>query len=243
MEEMGSKVASLEASLAESREKTAAAPSGQGLHSVWWSLNSFSLDKNDVTEGGGDDVHDDDGDNDGDDDGDAGERDKYKALARRLKEERNQYKEMLENKSTEQAELQVVVVVVMVKDLQGKALIIMFVILKKIIFFLSKVEMDKMTEMIGELRENCNALQKDLLSARQDDVRLVLNVLLPSMYHHHHPSSFCKRSLSSGQDDFSFLTPPPPHQETKCERPDRANWDQRDPTCEEGKPHWVVAES
>merc|ERR1719242_945155 len=94
---MGSKVASLEASLVESREKTAAAPSGQG------------------------------------------ERDKYKALARRLKEERNQYKEMLENKNTEQAELQ--------------------------------VEMDKMTEMIGELRENCNALQKDLLSARQDDVR------------------------------------------------------------------------
>ena len=79
--------------------------------------------------GGGDDVHDDDSDNDGDDDGDAGERDKYKALARRLKEERNQYKEMLENKNTEQAELQVVVVqmvVVMVKDLQGKALIIMF---------------------------------------------------------------------------------------------------------------------
>ena len=152
------------------------------------------MDKNDVTVGGGDDVHDDDsdndGDNDGDDDGDAGERDKYKALARRLKEERNQYKEMLENKNTEQAELQVVVVVVMVKDLQGKALIIMLVILKKTIFLLSKVEMDKMTEMIGELRENCNALQKDLLSARQDDVRLVLNVLLPSMYHHHHPSSF-----------------------------------------------------
>ena len=73
--------------------------------------------------GGGDDIHDDDSDNDVDDDGDAGERDKYKALARRLKEERNQYKEMLENKNTEQAELQVVVVVVMVKDLQGKALI------------------------------------------------------------------------------------------------------------------------
>ena len=120
-------------------------------------------------------------------------------------------------------------------------------ILKKTIFFLSKVEMDKMTEMIGELRENCNALQKDLLSARQDDVRLVLNVLLPSMYHHHHPSSFCKRALSAGQGEFSFLTPsspppspPPPHhsdQETKCERPDRVNWDQRDPTGEEGKPH------
>merc|ERR1719278_40732 len=94
---MGLKVASLEASLAESREKTAAAPSGQG------------------------------------------ERDKYKALARRLKEERNQYKEMLENKNTEQAELQ--------------------------------VEMDKMIEMIGELRENCNVLQQDLLSARQDDTR------------------------------------------------------------------------
>ena len=90
--------------------------------------------------GGGDDVHDDDGDNDGDDDGDAGERDKYKALARRLKEERNQYKEMLENKNTEQAELQVVVVVVMVKDLQGKALIIMLVILKKTIFLLSNVQ-------------------------------------------------------------------------------------------------------
>ena len=111
----------------------------------------------------------------------------------------------------------------------------MFVILKKTIFLLSKVEMDKMTEMIGELRENCNALQKDLLSARQDDVRLVLNVILPSMYHH--PSSICKRALSSGQDDFSFLNPPPPHQETKCERPNRVNWDQRDPTCEEGKPH------
>ena len=54
----------------------------------------------------------------------------------------------------------------------------MFVILKKTIFLLSKVEMDKMTEMIGELRENCNALQKDLLSARQDDVRLVLNVTI-----------------------------------------------------------------
>ena len=34
-----------------------------------------------------------------------------------------------------------------------------------------QVEMDKMTEMIGELRENCNALQRDLLSARQDDIR------------------------------------------------------------------------
>merc|ERR1719275_443705 len=68
-----------------------------------------------------------------------GERDKYKALARRLKEERNQYKEMVEVKNTEQAELQ--------------------------------VEMDKMTEMIAELRENCNALQRDLLSARQDDVK------------------------------------------------------------------------
>ena len=82
------------------------------------------MDKNEVTVGGGDDVH----DNNSDDDGNAGERDKYKALARRLKEERNQYKEMLENKNTEQAELQVVVVqtvvvVVMVKDLQGKALI------------------------------------------------------------------------------------------------------------------------
>ena len=34
-----------------------------------------------------------------------------------------------------------------------------------------QVEMDKMTEMIGELRENCNVLQQDLLSARQDDTR------------------------------------------------------------------------
>ena len=60
-----------------------------------------------------------------------------------MKEERNQYKEMLENKNTEQAELQVVVVqmvVVMVKDLQGKALIIMLVILKKTIFLLSNVQ-------------------------------------------------------------------------------------------------------
>ena len=35
----------------------------------------------------------------------------------------------------------------------------------------NQVEMDKMTEMIGELRENCNVLQQDLLSARQDDTR------------------------------------------------------------------------
>jgi len=97
MEDMGSKISSLESALTESREKVAAVPSGQG------------------------------------------ERDKYKALARRLKEERNQYKEMVEVKNTEQAELQ--------------------------------VEMDKMTEMIVELRENCNALQRDLLSARQDDVK------------------------------------------------------------------------
>merc|ERR1719209_2711394 len=94
---MGLKITSLESALVESREKAAAAPSGQG------------------------------------------ERDKYKTLARRLKEERNQYKEMLEAKNNEQAELQ--------------------------------VEMDKMTEMIGELRENCNALQRDLLSARQDEIR------------------------------------------------------------------------
>ena len=37
-----------------------------------------------------------------------GERDKYKGLARRLKEERNQFKEMLEAKNNEQAELQVI---------------------------------------------------------------------------------------------------------------------------------------
>jgi len=97
MEEMSLKISSLEAALLESREKAAAAPTGQG------------------------------------------ERDKYKGLARRLKEERNQFKEMLEAKNNEQAELQ--------------------------------VEMDKMTEMIGELRENCNVLQQDLLSARQDDTR------------------------------------------------------------------------
>ena len=36
-----------------------------------------------------------------------GERDKYKGLARRLKEERDQFKEMLEAKNNEQAELQV----------------------------------------------------------------------------------------------------------------------------------------
>merc|ERR1719295_178894 len=94
---MGLKIASLESALVESREKAAAAPTGQG------------------------------------------ERDKYKTLARRLKEERNQYKEMVEAKNTEQAELQ--------------------------------IEMDKMTEMIGELWENCNALQRDLLSARQDEIR------------------------------------------------------------------------
>merc|ERR1719295_1878670 len=94
---MGLKIASLESAFVESREKAAAAPTGQG------------------------------------------ERDKYKTLARRLKEERNQYKEMVETKNTEQAELQ--------------------------------IEMDKMTEMIGELRENCNALQRDLLSARQDEIR------------------------------------------------------------------------
>ena len=39
-----------------------------------------------------------------------GERDKYKGLARRLKEERNQFKEMLEAKNNEQAELQVMVI-------------------------------------------------------------------------------------------------------------------------------------
>ena len=39
----------------------------------------------------------------------------------------------------------------------------------------TKVEMDKMTEMIGELRENCNVLQQDLLSARQDDTRCNLD--------------------------------------------------------------------
>merc|ERR1719412_2439041 len=91
---MSLKISSLEAALLESKEKAAAAPTGQG------------------------------------------ERDKYKGLARRLKEERNQFKEMLEAKNNEQAELQ--------------------------------VEMDKMTEMIGELRENCNVLQQDLLSARQE---------------------------------------------------------------------------
>lgn len=66
------------------------------------------------------------------------ERDKYKSLARRLKEERNQYKDLVEDKQTEQAALQ--------------------------------DEMEKMTDMIGELRENCGVLQEELLRARQEDV-------------------------------------------------------------------------
>ena len=63
------------------------------------------------------------------------ERDKYKALARRLKEERNQYKETCEDKLKEQERL--------------------------------KVEMEKMSELIGELRENCQQLQRELLQQQQ----------------------------------------------------------------------------
>ena len=94
-----------------------------------------------------------------------GERDKYKGLARRLKEERNQFKEMLEAKNNEQAELQVIN--------------IRLASLKKNWWIgedeeeddedddvdsdnyecktwtkAGQVEMDKMTEMIGELRDD-----------------------------------------------------------------------------------------
>ncbi len=65
------------------------------------------------------------------------ERDKYKALARRLKEERNQYKETCEDKLKEQDRL--------------------------------KVEMEKMSELIGELRENCQQLQRELLQQQQQN--------------------------------------------------------------------------
>ena len=71
----------------------------------------------------------------------APEKDKYKSLARRLKEERNTYKEMVENKQQEQEEL--------------------------------KIEMEKMTEIIVDLRDNCGKLQEELLQVRLDSPRRV----------------------------------------------------------------------
>ena len=62
------------------------------------------------------------------------EKDKCKSLARRLKDERNQYKELVEEKKREQEEL--------------------------------KVEIEKMTDIIGELRDNCRKLQEELLQVR-----------------------------------------------------------------------------
>ena len=55
------------------------------------------------------------------------EKDKYKQLARRLKEERNSYRDSLDAKQKEQADL--------------------------------KVEMEKMSGLISELRVNCQTLQ------------------------------------------------------------------------------------
>ena len=57
------------------------------------------------------------------------EKDKYKQLARRLKEERNSYRDSLDAKQKEQADL--------------------------------KVEMEKMSGLISELRVNCQTLQVD----------------------------------------------------------------------------------
>ena len=71
----------------------------------------------------------------------APEKDKYKSLARRLKEERNTYKEMVECKKKEQEEL--------------------------------KVEIEKMTEIIVDLRDNCGKLQEELLQVRLDSPRRV----------------------------------------------------------------------
>ena len=71
----------------------------------------------------------------------APEKDKYKSLARRLKEERNTYKEMVEGKKKEQEEL--------------------------------KVEIEKMTEIIVDLRDNCGKLQEELLQVRLDSPRRV----------------------------------------------------------------------
>ena len=69
------------------------------------------------------------------------EKDKCKSLARRLKDERNQYKELVEEKKREQEEL--------------------------------KVEIEKMTDIIGELRDNCRKLQEELLQVRNDEPRRV----------------------------------------------------------------------
>jgi len=63
------------------------------------------------------------------------EKDKYKSLARRLKDERNSYRDMVDEKKREQEELQ--------------------------------VEIEKMSELIGELRRNCQDLQGELMAARQ----------------------------------------------------------------------------
>lgn len=60
--------------------------------------------------------------------------DKYKALARRLKEERNKYKETCDSKLAEQDAL--------------------------------KSEIEKMTDMIAELRDQCQALQEELTETR-----------------------------------------------------------------------------
>jgi hypothetical protein len=65
----------------------------------------------------------------------AAEKDKYKQLSRRLKEERNNYRDSLECKQQEQANL--------------------------------KVEMEKMSELISELRVNCQSLQVELTVCRQ----------------------------------------------------------------------------
>ena len=58
------------------------------------------------------------------------EKDKYKQLARRLKEERNSYRDSLDAKQKEQADL--------------------------------KVEMEKMSGLISELRVNCQTLQVNI---------------------------------------------------------------------------------
>jgi len=63
------------------------------------------------------------------------EKDKYKSLARRLKDERNSYRDLVDEKKREQEELQ--------------------------------VEIEKMSELIGELRTNCQELKEELMAARQ----------------------------------------------------------------------------
>ena len=83
----------------------------------------------------------------------APEKDKYKSLARRLKEERNTYKEMVEGKKKEQEEL--------------------------------KVEIENMTEIIVDLRDNCGKLQEELLQVRLDSPRRVsekVNISFASIF-------------------------------------------------------------